>query len=137
MKETKGGDVVNNKNIFAENLRRYMEEAGKTRRDICEALGISYFTISSWVNGTKYPRMDKVEMLAQYFGIQKSDLIEERLTPEKEKDADFLAEIFVRMRTEAEYGDLVKFLFRYDAAKCKGIHQMLRAFDEQPSNEFK
>ena len=128
---------MDNKNIFAYNLKRYMDEAGKTRRDICNALGISYFTVSSWVNGTKYPRMDKVEMLAQYFGISKSDLIEEQLTPEKEKDADFLADIFVRMRTDAAYGDLVKFLYRFDAAKCAGIHQMLSAFDEQPSDKFK
>lgn len=128
---------MDNKNIFAYNLKRHMDEAGKTRRDICNALGISYFTVSSWVNGTKYPRMDKVELLAQYFGISKSDLIEEKLTPEKEADADFLAEIFVRMRTDAAYGDLVKFLFKYDAAKCAGIHQMLRAFDEQPPDKFK
>ena len=123
--------------VFAENLRKYMERSGKTQRDIAEIVGVSTATVSDWINGKKYPRIDKIEMLANYFRILKSDLIEEKLTPEKEKDADFLAEIFVRMRTDAEYGDLVKFLFRYDAAKCKGIHQMLRAFDEQPSNEFK
>ncbi len=78
---------MDNKNIFADNLRRYMEETGKTRRDLCDALGISYFTISSWVNGTKYPRMDKVEMLAQYFGIQKSDLIEDKAAQEAEAPA--------------------------------------------------
>lgn len=121
---------MDNKNIFADNLKRYMDDAGKTRRDICNALGISYFTVSSWVNGTKYPRMDKVELLAQYFGISKSDLIEEKLTPEKEADADFLAEIFVRMRTDTAYGDLVRYLYKFDAAKCAGIHQALRAFEE-------
>lgn len=78
---------MDNKNIFADNLKRYMDEAGKTRRDLCNALGISYFTVSSWVNGTKYPRMDKVEMLAQYFGISKSDLIEEKLPQEMETPA--------------------------------------------------
>jgi repressor LexA len=67
---------MDNKNVFASNLKRYMEVKGKTRNDISEALGISYFTVSDWVNGKKYPRMDKVEMLANYFGIQKSDLIE-------------------------------------------------------------
>lgn len=67
---------MDNKNIFASNLKRYMELKGKSRNDISEALGISYFTVSDWVNGKKYPRMDKVEMLANYFGIQKSDLIE-------------------------------------------------------------
>ena len=70
---------MDNKNVFASNLRRYMELKGKSRNDISEALGISYFTVSDWVNGKKYPRMDKIEMLANYFGIQKSDLIEKKV----------------------------------------------------------
>lgn len=69
---------MDNKNIFAYNLKKQMEIHGKSRNDICQALGISYFTVSDWVNGKKYPRMDKVEMLANYFGILKSDLIEDK-----------------------------------------------------------
>jgi transcriptional regulator with XRE-family HTH domain len=55
-----------------------MELNGKTRNDISNALGISYFTITDWVKGKKYPRMDKVEMLANYFGVQKTELIEDQ-----------------------------------------------------------
>lgn len=51
---------------------------GKSRKEICKTLGYSYFTFSDWVNGKKMPRMDKVEQLANYFGILKSDLIEEK-----------------------------------------------------------
>lgn len=69
---------MDNKNIFSKNLRKQMELKGKTRNDIADSLGISYFTVSDWVNGKKYPRMDKVEMLANYFGILKSDLIEDK-----------------------------------------------------------
>lgn len=69
---------MNNKQIFASNLNKYMEVNGKSRREVSEALGVSYFTFTDWVNGKKYPRMDKVEMLADYFGIKKSDLIEEK-----------------------------------------------------------
>ena len=69
-----------NKNIFATNLNNLMNLERKTRKDISDALGISYFTVTAWVNGTKYPRMDKVEMLANYFGVLKSDLIEEKAT---------------------------------------------------------
>ena len=69
---------MDNKNIFANNLKRYMALNKKSRKDISAALGISYYTITDWVNGKKYPRMDKVEKLAQYFGCQKSDLIEEK-----------------------------------------------------------
>lgn len=66
-----------NRNVFAKNLKYQMSINGKNRKDISDALGISYFTVSDWVNGKKYPRMDKVELLANYFGILKSDLIEE------------------------------------------------------------
>lgn len=120
--------------VFARNLRKYMERSGKTQRDLAEIVGVSSATMSDWLNEKKYPRIDKIEILANYFQILKSDLIEEKLTPEKEKDADFLADVIVRMRTDAGYGDLVKFLYKFDSAKCAGIHQMLRAFDEQPSN---
>ena len=67
---------MDSKQIFSENLRRHMELSRKTRKDISESLGISYYTVSDWVNGKKFPRMDKVEMLANLFGIEKSDLIE-------------------------------------------------------------
>ncbi len=69
---------MDNKDIFATNLKRQMEIHGKTRKEVCDALGFSYFTFSDWISGKKYPRIGKVEALADYFGIQKSDLIEER-----------------------------------------------------------
>ena len=72
---------MDNKNIFANNLKRQMELKGVSRNDICNALGISYFTVTDWVNGKKYPRMDKVEMLANFFVILKSDLIEAKEIP--------------------------------------------------------
>ena len=74
---------MDNKNIFSKNLRKQMELKGVSRNDLSEALGISYFTITAWVNSTKYPRMDKVEMLANYFGILKSDLIEDKTKEEE------------------------------------------------------
>ena len=68
---------MDNKHIFSINLKRLMERKGVTRKDVADALGVSYFTVTDWVNGKKYPRMDKVELLANFFGVLKSDLIEE------------------------------------------------------------
>ncbi len=121
---------MSNKSIFAKNLKYYMSLNNKTRKDLCDTLGFSYYTLSDWVNGKKYPRMDKVEILANYFGIQKSDLIEEKLTDEKEKDNEVLADIIVRMRMDADFCALVKSLYGYDSAKIQGIRQMLQAFRE-------
>lgn len=70
-------DITGNKTVLAKNLQRYIEASGKTRSAICEDLGIAYSTFSEWANGRKYPRIDAIERLAQYFGIKKSDLIEE------------------------------------------------------------
>lgn len=128
---------LGNKAIMSRNLRRLMREKDVTPKEMSAKLDIPYTTLLSWMKADNYPRIDKIEAMAEYFGVMKSDLIEEKLTPEKEKDADLLADIFVRMRTDAAYGDLVKFLYKFDAAKCAGIHQMLSAFDEQPSDKFK
>ncbi len=69
---------MDNRDVFSRNLKYQMELHSKSRQEISEALGISYFTITSWVNGSKFPRMDKIEKLAAYFGISISDLIEEK-----------------------------------------------------------
>lgn len=69
---------MDNKGIFAANLLYLMRINGKSRKDVCSDLGFSYYTFSDWVHGKKYPRMDKVERLANYFGVLKSDLIEDR-----------------------------------------------------------
>lgn len=68
---------MTNKNVFASNLKRLMALRDKSRKDLSQDLNISYYTVTDWCNGKKYPRMDKVEKLAEYFGVLKSDLIEE------------------------------------------------------------
>lgn len=71
------GDL-GNKAIMAENIKYYMEKNNKSRNDICDDLGFKYTTFSDWVNGKKYPRIDKIEMMANYFGVEKSALVEKR-----------------------------------------------------------
>lgn len=68
----------NSKAILAKNIRHYMELNHKTRNELCEALGVKYTTLTDWVNGKTYPRIDKIELIADYFGIEKSDLVEDR-----------------------------------------------------------
>ncbi|MDD6275492.1 MAG: helix-turn-helix transcriptional regulator [Clostridia bacterium] len=118
---------MDNKNIFASNLKRYMALQGKSRRDVCEALGFSYYTFSDWVNGKKYPRMDKVEMLANYFGVLKSDLIEDN-APEIKKNNDAISDIVKRLRTDDEFLAVAEILYGLNSDKIKGIKEMLKAF---------
>ena len=66
-----------NKEIMAKNIQYYMDKYGKTRQDMCEALGVKYTTFTDWVKGNSYPRIDKIELMANYFGISKADLVED------------------------------------------------------------
>lgn len=68
---------LGNKEIMAKNIQYYMDKYGKSRQDMCDALGVKYTTFTDWVKGNSYPRIDKIELMANYFGITKADLVEE------------------------------------------------------------
>ena len=79
---------IGNKEIFAKNLSYYIRRSGKEQKEIAEIVGVAPSTFNEWVKAKKYPRIDKIEILSNYFGIQKSDLIEEKEqqnTPEEPK----------------------------------------------------
>ena len=65
------------KELFAKNLRKYIEESGKTQTQVAKEIGVPRPTLMDWLAAKKYPRIDKIELLSNYFGILKSDLIEE------------------------------------------------------------
>ncbi len=68
---------MDSKKALAKNLAYIMEQSGKSRAEIAGAVGASYSTVSEWLQGKKYPRIDKVEAMAMYFGVTKSALIED------------------------------------------------------------
>ena len=120
--------ILDNKSIFAKNLKRQMELKGKTRREVCAALGFSYYTFSDWVNGKKYPRMDKVEMLADYFGILKSDLIEEKTEEHREmqKKNDTLTDIVLELRRDEDFLSIVEAIYNMDKEKRSSLLAFLK-----------
>lgn len=69
---------LGNKEVIAKNITYYMERKGITRNKLCDDLGFKYSTVSEWINARKYPRIDYIEKMANYFGIKKSDLIESK-----------------------------------------------------------
>ena len=66
------------KATFSKNLKYFLELNDKQPVDLVNDLKLPFSTVSNWVNGTKMPRMGNVELLAKYFGIEKSDLLEEK-----------------------------------------------------------
>ena len=77
---------LGNKITMSNNLKKYLKINNISRNQLSESLGISYSTISDWINGKAYPRIDKIEMMANYFGIEKSDLVEDKSTKTENQD---------------------------------------------------
>lgn len=115
-----------NKEIFARNLRKQILRSGKHRKQIAEDLNCSYSTLTEWINGKKYPRIDRIEILAEYFNISKSDLIED--FEEIKKDNDRLAAIIVKLRTNKELLDVVERLMSLDKTKLESLRRLLDTF---------
>lgn len=63
--------------IFAQNLNALMRRTQTSQSDLVSRFGITASTVSDWCNGKKYPRVDKIQLLADYFGVQRSQLTED------------------------------------------------------------
>lgn len=88
---------LGNKKVFVENFNHYLAKSGLMKKDIARKLNISQGTVTDWCKLRAYPRMDKIQRLAEIFGIEMSDLVEVRgiesktyLSKESQKIADDL-----------------------------------------------
>lgn len=80
--------MLGNKEVMAHNIKKHMAKKGVSSAEVCRALGFKTNTFSNWVTAKIYPRIDKIEMLAEYFGISKAALVEDSeniiLSPKEE-----------------------------------------------------
>lgn len=115
------------KEVFAKNLRYYMESRGKSQKELAEIVGVSAPTVNEWLKAKKYPRIDKIEILSNYFGILKSDLIEEKTEEHREmqKKNDTLSDIVIRMQTDDVFLSAVESLYKLDQKKLSSILTLL------------
>lgn len=111
---------LGNKEIMAANLQYYMEKNNLSRQDLCQAIGVKYTTLTDWLKANTYPRIDKIELMANYFGITKADLVEER----KEASADDTAAF--RDRMKQEYGVLFDLVEKADEKQRKQIETIIK-----------
>lgn len=119
---------LGNKEVMAKNLLYYLTQSGKTQKEIAAIVGVAPSTFNDWLKAKKYPRIDKIEILADYFRILKSDLIEEKSVEHKEmqKNNDAVVDIIMRMRTDDDFLSLVITLNKMDSAKLESLSMFLK-----------
>ncbi|WP_271436820.1 helix-turn-helix domain-containing protein [Staphylococcus hominis] len=95
--------------ILSENLEQLMKEKNVTQMELSEAIGVSQSTISNWLKEIKYPRISKVQELADYFNVPKSRITEDKSVEQDtiaaHLDDDFTEEELDKIR---EFAELVR-----------------------------
>lgn len=83
--------------IFAMNLNNYLALNGYKQADLARHMGVSTATTAKWCTGQTMPRIDKIQSICNWLGIDKADLLNEHEAPTEEyyinKDARELAEL--------------------------------------------
>ena len=65
---------MTDREIFQTNLIRLMKTSKVKQIDIARYAEVSYQTVSSWVCGRGYPRIEAMEKLCKFFGVKQSAL---------------------------------------------------------------
>ena len=113
------------KRVLARNLKRYMQESGKSQKEMAEVVGVSAPTFNEWINAKKYPRIDKIQIMADYFGIKKSDLIEEKISDDLQNKNDIATDIVQRLNNDKDFCELVLLIHKRDAKQMSSVKNML------------
>lgn len=91
--------------VVANNLRRIAYDAGKTQADISRDLKINKATVSSWMNGTRLPRMKKIDLLCHYFNVSRAEIMEKEEDRRQKEDVspDYLELLEIAKDSKPEY----------------------------------
>jgi transcriptional regulator with XRE-family HTH domain len=105
--------IVENKTVFARNLRYYIEFKGVRKIEVARAVKVSSGTISDWISERTYPRMDKIQLLAEFFGIKKTDLIEEHSSENQCSTTELALKFYNEITEEPEALEVYRSIKNY------------------------
>lgn len=111
--------MTENKEIMARNIKFYMEQKKVSATEICSKLGIKQNTFSDWVNAKSYPRIDKIQKMADYFGISKSFLVED-IVPVTHFTSEEVDMIVSYRNSDDDTRRMIKRLLAYNSLIGKG-----------------
>ena len=64
--------------IFTKNLNAFLSERGYKQADLARAMGVSTTTTAKWCTGKAIPRIDKIQSICNWLGIEKEALLNEQ-----------------------------------------------------------
>ena len=118
------------KKLCSQNLNFYLSLNGKVQKDLVNYMHVSSSTASNWCTGQKLPRMDKIQSIANWLGIEKSDLLENKLAlPDTSYKLDHeLREFTIFLQDNPEYKKLFQMTQRINKDDIELVSKILEKF---------
>ena len=91
---------IGNKAVMSANIKRYMAEKSINAKELSKNIAEPYTTVLSWIKADYYPRIDKIEKMSDYFGILKSDLIEDKTKQPTQSELSIKKKEFIKRVAE-------------------------------------
>lgn len=111
-------------------FERLLEEHGVTAYKVCKATGLTTATISNWKAGRYTPKQDKLQKIADYFGVSIEYIMTGKESPKEEASS-------LTKRDEKEINDILSntevllqqegLMFDGDPASPEAIESILSA----------
>lgn len=109
------------------NIRKYLALNGMTAQQLADALNVSKGTMSGWVNGKYFPRIDYIEKMAEIFNITKAELIsgkEQETAPLNLTYEEYFVLDCYR-KADDTTKEMAKRILKYDEMMKKGVYKPL------------
>ncbi|HDT6579472.1 MULTISPECIES: helix-turn-helix domain-containing protein [Bacillus cereus group] len=90
-------------NIFGTNLKRLRGIKGLSRKDLSKEINLPYSTITSWELGEKMPKLERIPLLAKFFGVTEAELLYIPLSNEEILEKDTSGEDPIKRLTNILY----------------------------------
>lgn len=107
------------KKIFAKNLNYYIAKSGKQQKEVAEELGFSYTTFNTWCKGKILPKAGKIQEIADYFRVLKTQLTDDHPYIEDEALDEFLKIVQKIVQTDEDFVNMVMDYYYMDDDKKK------------------
>lgn len=122
---------IGNKETMAKNIMYYLNKTGESQKELAEIVGVAASTFNDWVKAKKYPRIDKIEIMANHWRILKSDLIEEKSEEHREMQQknDIISDVTLRLLSDKDFLSVVEKVYKItDKEQLQSVERMLSAF---------
>ena len=116
--------MENSRMLLDNNLRRLLAERNWQQKDLAERTGIHKSSICKYMNGTGDPTFDKLDRLADGFGVPVSELFVDSYRENNPTKQDQRFRAFLRNNHQAI--EVVKLLQTLDEYQLRTVHDVIQ-----------